>query len=118
MSTAPAKAVVITPEIAQGAFDWLLSDSAAIATARANVVRAEFGAKKAFALAYKKSTDGSIESRKMDATCSAEYTEAMERLATAEGTWERMKDQRERAKVILECWRTQEASGRTLDRFR
>jgi hypothetical protein len=104
---------VVTPEIAQSAFDWLSTDSNDIALARANLVRAEFEAKKAYARAFKCAV-GAVESRKMDAMLDDGYGTAMERLAIAEGEWERQKDQRNRAQTILECWRTQQASERYL----
>ena len=108
---------VLTDEAVQMAFDYLKNSSEEIAVARANVIRSEYAAKRVFSRLFRKG-DGSVEMRKAYATDHDDYAEAMEHLAVAEETWERMRDQRNRAELILEAWRTAEASDRTVRNFR
>lgn len=112
--TAPA---IIPEEAVQAAFDWLLSSSNDVAAARANLIRAEFKAKKVHARIFLRAT-GSVESRKAQATDHPDYEEAMERVFVAEETWTRLQDQRSKAEAILEAWRTQEASQRAIRQLR
>lgn len=106
------------PEAAvNAAFDWLLSSSDEIAAARGNKVRKEYVAKRIFARMFKHA-DGNVEMKKAIAMDSEEYAQAMEEVAIAEETWERMSDQRNRAQIIIEAWRTSEASQRAIQRIR
>lgn len=108
---------LITDEVVQGAFDYLHDDSRPIASARANLIRAEYQVKRIHAKLFLAAT-GTIEARKAWATAHDDYAEAQERLAIAEGVWEQQKDQRNRATMILEAWRTEQASRRVVDRIR
>lgn len=108
---------VLTDDVVQMAFDYLKNGSEEIALARANVIRAEYAAKRVFSRLFKKS-DGSVDMRKATATDHEDYAKAMEHLALAEETWERVRDQRNRAELILEAWRTAEASDRSVRNFR
>jgi hypothetical protein len=108
---------IITDEVAQMAFDYLNTESHAIGVARANTIRAEFKAKRVFARLFRQAS-GSVEARKMWATEQAEYEEAMEHYAVAVQNWENMQDSRNRAELIIEAWRTQEASGRQVRSIR
>jgi hypothetical protein len=108
---------VLSDDVVQMAFDYLKTGSEEIAMARANVIRAEYAAKRVSARLFKAS-EGSVDMRKASATDHKDYAEAMERLAVAEETWERMKDQRNRAQLILDAWRTMESSDRSVRNFR
>lgn len=108
---------LITDQVLDGAFEWLLQSSDEIAQARANLIRAEYKVKAEFSRLYLKAT-GAVEARKAWAFSHPEYADAIERLAEAEGTWERAKDQRNRAEMIIEAWRTEQASRRVIDRIR
>lgn len=108
---------LLSDEIVQTAFDWLLKSSDEIAMARGNTIRAEFKAKKVFARLFMLA-DGSVEARKSWAQCHDEYAVAMENVAVAEETWERARDQRNRAELIIEAYRTMEASERAVGKMR
>lgn len=108
---------LIPTEAVDGAFSWLLSSSDKIASARANVIRAEYKVKRVYSRLYK-AAEGSIESRKAWAIDHDEYAEAIEMLAQAEEAWEYAKDQRHKAEIIIEAWRTEQASRRAVDRMR
>ena len=106
---------LLTEEVIDSAFQWLLASSEEIAMARGNVIRTEFKAKKTHARLYLQAT-GTIESKKAQATDSPEYEVAMEAYATAMEVWERAQDQRNRAELIIEAYRTEQASERALGR--
>lgn len=107
----------ISEAAVDGAFDWLLSASDEIAAARGNKVRKDYQAKRIFARMFKHA-EGNIEMKKAIAMDSDEYAAAMEDVAIAEETWSRMDDQRNRAVLIIEAWRTLQASRRAIDRIR
>jgi len=107
----------IPDEAVQAGFDWLRERSDIVGAARANVVRAEYKAKRVMARLMRHAT-GAMELRKAQAIDSDEYAEAMENLARAEEIWESLKDKRSKAEAILEAWRTQEASQRGLRQVR
>lgn len=108
---------LIPEEAVQAAFDWLREESDIVGAARANLVRAEFQAKRVHARLMK-DAEGAMELRKAKATDHPEYAAVMENLARAEGIWETLKDKRSKAEAILEAWRTQEASQRGLRQVR
>lgn len=108
---------VITDDAVEMAFNYLHTSSEEIALARANRIRAEFKAKQVFARAFRAAV-GAVEMKKAIATCDPDYEIAMENVAIAEETWERMSDQRNRAELILEAWRTAEASDRVMAKIR
>lgn len=108
---------LIPEEAVQAAFDWLNQNSDLVGGARANLIRAEYKAKRIHARIMRHE-QGAMELRKAKATDSDEYAAAMEDLAHAEGVWETLKDRRSKAEAILEAWRTQEASQRGLRQVR
>jgi len=107
---------MISDAAVQGAFDWLLDNSGLGGAARANLTRKEFEAKYVFAQMLQRA-DGTVEVKKAWATTRPEYREAQRELAIAEETWENFKDQRNRAEIIIEAWRTEQASRRIIDRI-
>lgn len=107
----------ISEAAVDAAFHWLLSSSDEIAAARGNKVRKEYLAKRIFARMFKHA-EGNIEMKKAIAMDSEEYAAAMEDVAISEEVWERMTDQRNRAQLIIEAWRTSEASQRAIQRLR
>jgi len=107
---------VITDDAVEMAFKYLHTSSEEIAMARANRIRAEYKAKRTFARLFRKA-DGAVEMRKAIATDHDDYAAAMEDVAIAEQTWELMSDQRNRAELILEAWRTAEASERVIGKM-
>lgn len=107
----------ISEAAVDGAFHWLLSASDEIASARGNKIRKEYIAKRVFARMFIHAS-GSIEMKKAIAMDSDEYAAAMEDVAVSEEVWEKMCDQRNRAQLIIEAWRTSEASQRAIQRLR
>lgn len=108
-------ATSLTQEVVDSAFEWLTGESDAIANARAQVLRTEFKAKKVMARLFLHA-QGSVESRKAQALDSDEYETAMENYFEAVKEWERMDDQRDRARTIIEAWRTASATERAIGR--
>ncbi len=116
---------VITPALVQMAFDWLneapehvAAKRVAVMAAQRKVGRLEDAAKRTHARLCLTGT-GSNDVRKWAATCHADYEKALDAVDAAEaehesrvGEWEAVLDQREKCKMILEAWRTQEASSR------
>lgn len=106
---------MIPEEALNGAFDYLANSSEEIGNAKGNLVRREFRAKRVFAKLYR-IAEGNVEARKAFAMCHEDYAVAMEELAVAEETMERLRDQRNRAELILEVYRTQQATERMVGR--
>lgn len=108
---------LITDEVLDAAFEWLLNSSQEIASARGNLIRAEYKTKRIFSRLFSNAS-GTVDQRKAYATDHPEYADAQEALAVAEEAWERAKDQRNRAELIVEAWRTEQASRRIVDKIR
>jgi hypothetical protein len=108
-------ATSLTQEVVEAAFEWLTGSSDDISNARAQVLRMEYKAKRVQARLFLNGT-GSIESRKAQALDSDEYANAMENYFEAVKEWERMDDQRDRARTIIEAWRTASATERAIGR--
>ena len=106
---------LITPEMAQAAFDWLASNSDEVAQARGALIRAEYRAKRVHAKQMI-AAEGSQEIRKALATVSAEYSEACEDHAQAEAKWAAILDTRNKFELLIEAWRTQASNERGLVR--
>jgi hypothetical protein len=101
----------ITEETVQAAFDWLNESPDHAAAKRVGLMRAEYKVKRVFARLCR-SIDGSVEARKWAATCNEEYIEAQEEELARFEEWERVLDQRKKCELIIEAWRTQQASDR------
>lgn len=109
---------LITDDVLQSAFDWLVESSDNIASARANVVSKTHDAKAMHAKLFLNAPGSSVEARKAWATAHDDYGKAMAEVAIAEGTWALVQDQRAKAETIIEAWRTEQASRRIIDRIR
>ena len=108
---------IISDEAVEMGFSYLNTSSQEIAAARGNQIRMEYKAKRVFARKFLEA-EGNVETRKAAATDHSDYAAAMENVAVAEETWERMKDQRNRAELIIKAWQTAEASGRQIRSIR
>lgn len=75
------------------------------------VMRTDFMCDVAEALAFK-TAEGSVEARKQESKCSEEVKKAKEDHFQAVVERERLKAQRQRAVILIECWRSLEASRR------
>jgi hypothetical protein len=109
---------LITEEQIQAAFDFLNQNSEDIGAARAMQIRTEYRAKAVLARLMLLSTERTDQARKAWATAHPEYAEACEAHANAEGEFEKLRDFRNKCTLLLECYRTIEASHRTLARIR
>jgi hypothetical protein len=121
----------ITPELVQIAFDWLNESSDHVAAKRVALMhanrlrdRVEEKCKRVHA-GLCRHGEGSVEARKWAATCHENYTKAQAELDKAEeevavrvGEWEAVTDQREKCKMIIEAWRSQQANERYMGNFR
>jgi hypothetical protein len=93
------------------AFAYLAESDLELASSVGMVKRTEFLAKVAEALAFKAS-EGSVEDRKMSARLTPEVKAAWEECFVAETHLAKLRARREREYVIIEVWRTLEASRR------
>lgn len=105
----------LTPEAVEAAFDWLTGSSEELAMAKAQLNRSEFKAKKVFSRLFLR-CEGSIESRKAQATVHEEYEAAMETYFAAVEVWNRIEDQRDRAATIVDVWKSLQYNERTIVR--
>lgn len=103
---------LLTEKQIQSAFDLLNESGDEIGTARAMVIRLGYKVKAVQARLTRMAPESSLEAKKAWATAHAEYAEVCEQHAEAEGRWEKLKDQRNKAELILECWRTLSANDR------
>ena len=110
-------AQILSQEAIDGAFEWLQTNSETVAIAKVKVKRTEYQAKRIFARLFKRA-EGSVETRKAWATDHEDYAQAMEAVFEAEEAWEQMADQRNKREIILELWRTKEASERQVRSIR
>lgn len=107
---------ILTQEQVQAAFDVLTKSSADAGAARAMVIRTEYKAKKVFARLFRAAPSGNVEERKAWATMHDEYEAAMMSYADAEERWEAIKDERNKAELVMEAWRTMSSNERTVMR--
>lgn len=104
---------LLTREQIQAAFEVLASPSNEIGAARANLIRKEYRVKRVHAKLMRQAPEGSVEMRKAWATDHDDYAAACDDHAEAEGEWERLKDQRNKAELVMEAWRTMSSNDRT-----
>lgn len=107
---------LLTESQVQAAFDYLSESGDDIGAARAMVIRTEYKVKRVYARLYRQAPESTIDAKKAWVVCQGEYEEACEAHAQAEGRWETLRDERNKAQLILECWRSIEASSRSLSR--
>lgn len=116
MSDVAERQRLLTREQVQTAFDVLTQPSANVGAARAMVIRTKYKTEKVWARLYRSSPEKTIDARKAWADEHEEYEAAMEAYAEAEGRWEELRDQRNKAELILEAWRTMSSNERTVMR--
>lgn len=103
---------LLTREQIQAAFEVLAAPSNAIGAARANLIRKEYRVKRVHARLMRTAPEGSVEMRKAWATDHDEYQAACDEHAEAEGEWIALKDQQNKAELIMEAWRTMSSNDR------
>lgn len=107
---------LLTREQVQAAFDVLTQPSANVGAARAMVIRTKYKAEKVWARLFRTSPEKTIDARKAWADEHDEYDAAMEAYAAAEGRWEELKDQKNKAELVMEAWRTMSSNERSVMR--
>jgi hypothetical protein len=93
------------------AMNWLAESDTDYAIAKTDVLRAEIVCKRARARIFM-TGDGSIEARKMAAETHTEVIEADEELLRATLGYESLRAKRQRAEIVIDVWRSCEASRR------
>lgn len=82
------------------------------AEAKTDVLRCEILAKRARARVFVASDGGSVEWRKASAESHKDVIEADDALVAATLAYERLRAERQRAEILIDVWRTIEASRR------
>lgn len=101
----------ITQERMENAMDFLASTDDAYAEAKANVLRAEILVKRIRARLFI-AEEGSVEVRKAKAEAHQEAIDGDEALCSATLAFEALKARRSRAEILIDVYRTLEASRR------
>lgn len=91
--------------------EWLACTDEAYAIAKADMLRAEMQAKRTRARLFL-SGEGSVEARKAAAEASQGALEADDEYIEHLKEFETLKAKRERAEIVIDVWRTLEASRR------
>jgi len=102
---------LVTEKQVDQALHFLAESDAEVANARVMVMRSEYMADVAEALAYKIGS-GSVRDREMAAKVSPEVRKAMEAVFEATEAYEMVKARRKRAELTIEVWRSWNASKR------
>lgn len=108
--------MIVSEELVHDAFDYLNYQGDAAAKAKGALVRAEFYRKRIRAKLILASTYPSQGMREADAEAHDDYKEICEKLAECEEEVERHRNARSRAEAIIEMYRTESATRRTLGR--
>lgn len=107
---------IITEELVHDAVGYLSTQSQAAATAKGNLIRAEYHRKRCRAKLILDAPHSSHGMREAYAEAHGDYAEICEKLAIAEEEYEWHRNQRSRAETICEMWRTEQATLRGLGR--
>ena len=109
---------LITDEMVEAALRILSTTAEQTAAARAIRLRAEFRRKRVRARIIRDSQEKSAAAREAFAEAANEYAEACEAEVKAVEQDEYLRAERNDAAVILEAWRSEEASNRAGNNFR
>lgn len=105
----------ISERLLEAAFDWLEESSVLVADARANAQRADFERKVVWSEIFKE-VNGSVAQKEAQVMTHPRYKAAYEKYIVADAHWVMMQDQKNKAQVIIDCWRSEEASQRFIDK--
>jgi hypothetical protein len=108
--------MIVKEEWVHDSVDYLMKQSDAAATAKGNLIRADYHRKKIRAQLILSSSHSSLGLREAFAESHADYAEVCEKLAQCEAAVEKHRNLRSRAETICEMWRTQSATLRGLGR--
>lgn len=103
---------VLTESRVTDALSYLAGSDEAVSAAKGEVARSEFLAKVSQAVAYKSISTGSIEDKKSEALMSHEVQAAWNKHFDAVVAYEKVRARREREVLIVDLWRSIEASRR------
>jgi len=101
----------ITIDRMEGAMEFLAESDESFAILKTDLLRAELLAKRVRARVFV-TGEGSVEMRKAHAEGHGDVIEADDTLIEATLNFERLKAQRSRAELVIDVWRTCEASRR------
>jgi hypothetical protein len=107
---------LITEEMVQTAFDWLNDNAAKAAQAKSKRIRAEHMLKRAKAEAFL-AASGTVAEREAIALCSPEYDEALDEECRAVQLDEWYRNQHNKCGAIIDGWRTESATNRSLGKI-
>jgi hypothetical protein len=109
---------LVTDDMVEAALNYLATASDHIAAARANRLRAEFKRKRVRAKLILESNQPSAIMREAWAEAHEVYFEACEAEVKATEIDEKAREERNKAGVVIEAWRTENANRRTGGDFR
>jgi hypothetical protein len=109
---------LITDDAVEAALHVLATTAEAQAAARAMRLRCEFKRKRILAMTLLACDDKTADARKAQAEASPGYAEAVEAECRAVERDELLRCQRNDAAVVIEAWRTEQASNRAGNSFR
>jgi hypothetical protein len=109
---------LVTDEMVEEALNYLATSSETIAAARARRLRAEFARKRVRARLILQSNLPAASSREAWAEAHELYFQACEEEVKALEEDEYARDRRNKADVILDCWRTENANRRAGSQFK
>ena len=101
----------ITQDRMESAMEFLAETDKPYATGKAELERSEIARKRARATAFL-TTDGTVAERHAKAEMVPDVLEADDRYIAAIETFETLKARRERAQIVIEIWRSLNASRR------
>lgn len=101
----------ISRERMEEALDYLACTDTEIARARGEQLKREYMLKRTEAIVFQ-SVEGTVKDREAMARTSTEYKVACESLTEAMTEYETLRARRETERLIIEAWRTLEASRR------
>jgi len=108
---------LITDEAIEAALEYLATSTDVTAAARAQRIRAEFNRKQTRAMLMLKSPESSAAMREAWAESHNEYREACEQEAQAVEADEWHRSKRNQCDMVIEAWRTEQASNRAGSKF-
>lgn len=107
---------IVSEDMVHDAFDYLNHQGDAAAKAKGALVRADFYRRRIRAKLILEAKQPSLGLREAWAEAHDEYKEICEKLAECEEEVERHRNARSRAEAIIEMYRTESATRRTLGR--
>lgn len=112
MSDRQQSSRIISEEQVHSAVEYLRSSAPAIGEAKGRAVKADRMISHVEALCIKFSTESSAAAKQADARGSQKYADAIDEMANAAAELEKMKSLREAAVMLIETWRSEQATHR------